>query len=307
MGAGWVAGSVRARLLARHRLGTDGAREVAMAGSIDAARVRLEASTYSRAIAVTDSVASAQHAIWATVVWDLRVLAGWLPGAGVAMLRAFAGFFEIENIAGQIAALASGEPTQSFELGSLGTVSTRVGQTVSVRELRALLQMSPWRDPGADAPARILTSVRCEWARRLAEINIEGVSALGSAAAALVIARSLAEHDEPAVDDIRRRVGMLGRRALDATTLASFVAALPDSARWVFDGGDTADDLWRAEVAWWRRLDHDGERSLRAARPGSDVVAGAAAVRMADAWRTCAAFDIASRGASAEELVDVVA
>ncbi len=51
----------------------------------------------------------------------------------------------------------------------------------------------------------------------------------------------------------------------------------------------------------------DGERLLRGARPGTEIVVGAVARRMADAWRTCAALDVASRGASAQELVDVFA
>jgi hypothetical protein len=305
IGASWVAGSVRARLLTRHCLGPDGARDVAATGSLEAACARLAGSSGNRSALDCSSAAAAQHAIWATVVWDLRVLAGWLPGSGVAVVRDFAGFFEIDNLEAQLAFLADGVgPPAAFELGSLGTVWTRARAATSVGELRAILTASPWRDPGTQDRAQILARLRFEWARRLGEIDEAG--AWGAAAAALVVARSLSE-GAVLLGDLDRRAAVLGRRALGASTLQKFVEALPDSARWVFDGLDGPEDLWRAETAWWRRLDHDGERLLRGALPGPRIVVGAVARRMADAWRTCAALDIASRGASALELVDVLA
>lgn len=305
MSAKWVAGSVRARLLARHCVGVDGARDIASAGSVDAAIVRLRASAYGRTSIGADSVLRAQHAVWTTTVWDLRVLAGWLPGAGVGVVRAFAGSFEIENIADRLAFLAGTDEPLVFELGSLGNVSTRVRDAASVHEVREQLRTSPWGDPGSDEREHILMSLRLEWARRLGEIG--AAAAWGGAAAALVLARLLVQREEPISPDVRRRANLLGRRALEATSLTAFVAALPDAARWVFDGIDSPEELWRAEAAWWRRVDVDGERLLRAARPGPDVVVGAIARRLVDAWRTCAALEVASRGGRTEELVDVFA
>ena len=304
-GAGWVAGSVRARLLARHSLGTDGARDVAASGSLAAACARLSGSAYGRSAIHTGTAATVQHAIWATVVWDLRVLAGWLPGPGVGALRVFAGFFEIANIEEQLAFLEDGDRPDPFDLGGLGTVWTRAREATSVGELRSCLHGSPWRDPGSDDRAQILAALRLEWARRVGEID--GAAAWGAGAAALVVARSLTDGWAPIPDDVARRAPALGRRAASASTFADFVAALPESARWVFEGIDAPGDLWRAEAAWWRRLDVDGARRLRGERPGPDIVVGAVARRLADAWRACAALDIASRGGSAQDLVDVVA
>jgi hypothetical protein len=303
-GAAWVAGSVRARLLAAHCLGVDGAREVAMTGSVDAARSRLRASAYEGTVAGSGSVADTQHALWATVIWDLRVLAGWLPGAGVSVVRVFAGWFEIENIDRRLALLSGGDEPPRFELGGLGTVWSRVRDAGSAQQVREQLRTSPWRDPGSDDRIRILQALRLEWAHRLSEID--AARSWGAGAAALVIARALVEQGEPVVEDLGGRARVLGRRPLEATTFADFVGALPDVAQSLFDGVD-ADDVWRAEAAWWRRLDHDGDRLLRAARSGPAVVVGAVARRMADAWRTCAALEVASRGAGAEELVDVIA
>jgi hypothetical protein len=239
------------------------------------------------------------------VLWDLRVLAGWLPASGVAVARVFAGFFEIENIERQLVFLEGGDELLTFELGSLGDVWSRVRDAATVPEVRTQLTASMWRDPGSDDRGRMLQSLRLEWARRLSEIR--PAEAWGAGAAALVVARALAEPGGSLGEDMSRRLPMIGRRALEATTLGEFMAALPDAARWVFRGVDRAEDLWRAEAAWWRRLDDDGQHLLRAARPGPAVVVGAVARRMADAWRACASLEIASRGATGEELIDVIA
>ena len=208
-GGSWVAGSVRARLLARHCLGRDGAREIAATGSLESACARLAGSAYGRSPIDAGSAVVAQHAIWAAVVWDLRVLAGWLPGPGVAVVRTFVGFFEIDNIEAHLAFLADGVRLDVFELGGLGTVWTRARAATSVGELRAHLLASPWRDPGTEDRARILMSLRLEWARRLGAIDV--AAAWGAGAAALVVARSLSE-GAIAVDDLGHRAPTLGRR-----------------------------------------------------------------------------------------------
>ena len=82
MSTGWVAGSVRARALARRRLGAAAARQLAASGSLaDALRV-LSATHYGREDLRGQTLAGAQHAVARTVLWDLRVLAGWLPRDG---------------------------------------------------------------------------------------------------------------------------------------------------------------------------------------------------------------------------------
>ncbi len=304
MGVGWVAGSVRAQLLARHRLGLDATREVAAAGSLDAAMRQLGASPYGQVVAGVTSIRDAQRAIWATALWDLRILAGWLPGRGVEAARVFAGFFEIENVE-DLLAVDGGDRETPFELGALATAWARAREATSAGELREQLRRSSWRDPGTDDPAGILVSLRLEWARRLSEI--EPASAWGLGAAALGVARMLVEHEEPIDPKVVRRVPALGRRVLDAVTLPALVSALPESARWVLEGIERPDDLWRGEARWWQRVDRDGERLLRVARQGLGIAVGAFAVRMTDAWRTAAALDIASRGGRGAEVLDAVA
>src|SRR5689334_25150384 len=98
MPAGWVAGSVRARALARRRLGRAGDRALATTGSLGASIVTLAASPYGRDVRAGSSLADAQRAVGATLLWHLRVLAGWQPAEGSQAVRALAGWFEIANV-----------------------------------------------------------------------------------------------------------------------------------------------------------------------------------------------------------------
>jgi hypothetical protein len=303
MGPGWVAGSVRARLLAQHRLGSDGARDVASTGSFALASSRLAVSPYAAALAGASSVEDARHDIWAAALWNLRVLAGWLPPTGVEAMRAFAGLLEIENIE---TLLVLPRDDRSYDLGALATAWPRVRDATSPREVREECARSSWRDAGSDDPTEILTHLRLEWARRLADVDAV-TAPWGAGAAALVLARLFVEHGGPPGPDVVRRVPAIGRRYLFAFDLPDLVASLPDIARWPFNTLETPERLWRAEARWWQRLHHDGERLLRGTQPGLAVIAGAAGMLLADAWRTSAALDIASRGGGNEELLDAVA
>ena len=304
MGAGWVAGSVRAASLARHRLGPDGARELAAAGSVGAARARLNDSPYAQAIAGEGSVRGLQRAIWNSVLWDLRVLAGWLPPPGVAIARAFAAFFEVQNFE-DLLAHPGGERVSPFELGGLAIAWPHAQEATSASGVREQLRRSAWRDPGTSDPSGMLLGLRLEWARLLS--RIEPAAAWGTGAAALVVAGGLADGEQPVDPDVLHRVFAFGPEARNATTVPALFTALPESARWALEGIEHSSELWRAEAGWWRRVEHDGERLLRAARPGRAVVVGGLSVRMADAWRTAAAVEIASRGGRGREVLDVAA
>ena len=59
----------------------------------------------------------------------------------------------------------------------------------------------------------------------------------------------------------------------------------------------TPADLWRAEAAWWRRVERDGFALLRRPLTSSAPVIGCVAVLAADAWRVRAALEVAARGA----------
>lgn len=82
--------------------------------------------------------------------------------------------------------------------------------------------------------------------------------------------------------------------------------------RWVLaavltERADAADDLWRAEITWWRHVEADGVALLHRSGPGPDAPVGAAAVLATDAWRVRAALEIAARGGSPVEAFDAVA
>lgn len=301
MGAAWVAGSTRGRLLARHRVGGAGAVAIASSATARDALARLADSPYAIAIAHSRDVEEAERDIWASVLWNLRVLAGWVPPSGVESLRVLAGFFEIRNL--ETLLLTGRTDPNDFELGRLTTAWTRARDAISAAEVRAALRRSAWRDCFDDDPVHILMCLRLESARRFADVRAEW----GAAAAALVVARLIGERAQPVPADVARRAPELGRRAQQAETIDELVDALPDRARWAFEGVESASELWHAEACWWRRLDADAERMLRSARPGRDVVVGAAVALMADAWRTVAALEIASRGGGGREVLDAVA
>ena len=299
MNAGWVAGTVRSRLLARHRLGRDGARAVADAGSIEAAAARLRASNYGPVAADGADVSRMQHDIWASVLWDLRVLAGWLPPDGVDALRVLAALWELRNIEGLLFPPAI-EP--GFELGMLGTAWSLLRAVTQPADVRDVLRRSAWGDPGSDEPAELLTRLRIDWARRVGGVD----ESWGAGAAVLVIARLIVLGGR-ADAGIVRRVPALSAHIADATTLAELQSLAPAAARWLFGDAEEPVDLWKAEARWWRRVDRDAARWLRSASAGKPVVVGAAASLMVDAWQTSAALEIAARGGRGREVLDVAA
>src|SRR5512142_2276413 len=121
MTAGWVAGTVRAKAMARRVLGAEAARQVAASRSLPQAQRMLQSTCYRDAAETGLSLAMAQHAIAATILWELRVLAGWLPRDGVILLRLLAGWFEIANVDELLQAQAGLPAGPEFQLGALAT------------------------------------------------------------------------------------------------------------------------------------------------------------------------------------------
>ncbi len=277
MTAGWVAGTVRARAMARRVLGADAARQLAGSPSLPDAQRLLEATPFRSAAEPGLSLAAAQHAVAATILWDLRVLAGWLPRDGVSMLRLLAGWFEIANVDELLQRLA-GRPTGAeFQLGALATAWPRLSEAGSPAELRHVLAASAWGDPGGDSSRDIRAGLRARWAARLAGPG-DPLRSWASVAAALA---SLALPGRPPQGAPSRR-----RPAL---------AAVP------------APEPWQAEAAWWRRLDRDGRALLRSSATDSGPVLGAVAMMAADARRVRAALASAARGGPALEAYDALA
>jgi len=307
MSAGWVAGSVRARALARRRIGADAARQLAASGSLPEALQALAATYYGRDIRPSQTLAEAQHAIAGTILWDLRVLAGWLPRAGVSLLRTLAGWFEIANVDELLQAMAGGSAGEMFQLGALATAWPRLRNAATPAALRAALSTSAWRDPGADAAVALRLSMRARWAARVAGCG-DPAPAWAAGGAALLAAGGLLAGSSPLPPGaLGSTLGLLGQLPAEPVTLDELARRLPGRARWVLDGISSSGDLWRAEAAWWARVERDGFLLLRTSGLDSGPVLGAVAVLSADAWRARAALEIAARGGGPLEAYDAVA
>ena len=167
-GAGWVAGTVRARSLARRRLGAGAARRLATSSSLDDAVATLAATPYGHGVRVGQDLAAAERGLVETLLWHLRVLGGWLPRDGAAMLRLLAGWFEIANVEELLQRMAGRPAGEPLALGALATAWPRCAQARSPAELRATLATSPWGDPGGETLRDVQLGMRLSWAERLA-------------------------------------------------------------------------------------------------------------------------------------------
>jgi len=307
MSAGWVAGSVRARALARRRLGSEGARRIARAGSLRAALEALTSTPYGRDIRPGQSLAGVQHAVASTLLWHLRVLAGWLPRGGAGMLRTLTGWFEIANTDELLDGLTGGVPGPTFQLGALATTWPRLQTAGSVAELRAALASSPWRDPGGQEPRTIRLGMRVSWAARVASLPCPAPS-WAAAAAALMVAGEMFAAGRELPDFTRAQLpGLLGSAALQAQTFDDLARRLPARARWVLPTGAVQGGLWQAEARWWARVERDGFTLLASSGFAREPVLGAVAVLTADAWRLRAALEMATRGGQQLDAYDAVA
>ncbi|WP_146362282.1 hypothetical protein [Arthrobacter yangruifuii] len=108
MRADWVAASVRARSMAQRRLGAGTCRDLSVLASLPAAVDALDGSVYADQLSAARTLGAAQLATRRTVLWQLRVLAGWLPTGGTPLVRAAAARFEADNIIALAAALRAG-------------------------------------------------------------------------------------------------------------------------------------------------------------------------------------------------------
>ena len=174
MSAGWVAGSVRARALARSRMDAGGARHLAACGSLADALQLLAATPYGANVRRDQTLAAAQHEVAGTLLWDLRVLAGWLPRDGVRLLRTLGGWFEIANVDELLQSIAGRPAGPQFRLGALATAWPRLAQATSTGELRTALAASAWQDPGQQTARAIRLAMRARWAARIAELGEPG-------------------------------------------------------------------------------------------------------------------------------------
>jgi hypothetical protein len=292
MSAGWVAGTVRARLLLRRRLGNQRAVDVAASRSLRNGLALLAASGYGPEIRVGQDLPEAQRAVAATLLLHLRVLAAWLPPAGAASLRALAAWFELVNIQDRLAYQLGGPLQKPFELGGLSTAWRRLSETQSPAELRNALAGSAWGDPGGDDPQQIHLALRLAWADRLLAAAPE-LSELVSGGLALLTARELFAAGRPLELLATRPVPTFGPGWQTARTFPELVERLPTRASWTVEDVDGPEELWLAELGWWRRAQDLGDGLLRSGA-GPAPVLGAVLLLAVDAWRTGAALELAA-------------
>lgn len=298
---GWVAGVVRARAMTHRRLGAAGTAALASRTSLEEALLELADGPYGHDVRTGQTLEQAQHAVGATLLWNLRVLTGWLPREGLAGMRAFASWFELLNVEAHLEQLAGGSsPTPAYHLGTLGTAWPRLSAARSADEVREVLATSPWGDPGGDSPRETHLALCGTCAERVAWTHPEA-RPWAAAALTLLLAREVLLTGRPVTDELARSVdGLLGPDARTATTLPALRGALAPDVRRVLDPVDEVHDLWRGELAWWQLVEQDAFALLHHAGRGPAVVRGAVALLAVDAWRVCGALELAARGGSVE-------
>jgi ATP synthase (C/AC39) subunit len=306
MSAAWVAGTVRAKALARRRLGAGAARALAACPSLEEALAALVATPYRQEVRRGQTLAEAQRATTATLLWHLRVLAGWLPWRGTRMLRLLARWFEIANVDELLHRLAGGAVEEPFHLGALATAWPRLATAGSPAELRATLAASPWGDPGGGTPRAVQLGMRLTWVGGVAALDRAAPWAAGAAALLVARERFAAGHDLPA-EVLARAAPLLGAGVAAAASLPELTRRLPSDAAWALRDATGPDDLWRAEARWWSRVERDGFALLDGTTFGPAAVLGTAAVLAVDAWRVQAALELAARGGRPLEVFDAMA
>ncbi|WP_028267547.1 V-type ATPase subunit [Arthrobacter sp. MA-N2] len=308
MKADWVAASVRSRAMAERRVGAGSSREMAAQPTLDHALALLQESSYAERLRGNPGLPAAERAIHESVLWQLRVLAGWLPASGTSLARAAAGIFEIENVMALARRLAGGaESPEPYHLGALATAWPRLQSAGSSEELAAALHASAWGDVGVARPGDLKDALTVAWARRLAAVAPAARPWCG-AACVLVAARILTVDGATPPAPVLRLLGpVIGRSWQDAKGLAEFSSALPPGLRNVVVGIESPTDLWRAEARARVAVERDAFQLLRRPMPGPDVVLGAIAVLFTDAWRIRAALTAAAAGAGSSEVLDEAA
>jgi hypothetical protein len=313
--AGWVAGSVRARSLATRRLEPDAGKRIAACSSLSDALAKLDETPYRIPPGhpargggdLRQTLEAAQRAIAESVLWKLRVLAGWLPQGGTAVMRTLAAWFEVANITERLHELDGGAAGQYFDLGVLATAWPRLRELKSRAELRRALAASLWRDPGGETAAAIEIGLRATLGTRVAALG-EPARTWAAAAIALLLANEEFAAGRPGNPVLRSAASaLLGSPAVHAATIAEFAAALPRQLSWVIEPETAASELWRKEAAWWHRAEQDGIRMLGGTRTGVQPVIGASIALAADARRISAALEVAARGGRSLGAFDALA
>ena len=307
MPASWVAASVRARLLGNRRLGS--ARAVAIAGSagLPAALQLLMDSPYGADLDPGMSLEAAQRQVAATTLWNLRLLAGWLPPGGSEVLQPLVAWFEIANIEDRLAYFAGRPHLPPYQLGRMDAAWRLASTATTPDAMRDALSRSRWGDPGTSDPAAMVLMLRFRWAGWVAA-SVPGAETWAATAVALLGARvRFAPESLPVPVGVPARVYGLPAGWQQAQSLPELRAMMPRQLAWVMDGMKLASDLWAAEARWWSRVHKEAVEMIARSRFDSSVVVGVAALLGHDAWLVRAALEAAARGRAARSVFDAVA
>lgn len=307
MSTSWVAGVVRAKALARRRLGAAATRAVARSPGLDEAVAALATTPYGHDVHPGQSLAEAQHAVGASLLWNMRVLAGWLPREGADVARLLAGGFELANLDEHLSMLHGDSAAPPYSLGTLDNAWSRLSATATLAGVVDVLGSSSWRLRDVTTRREVQLGVRLAWADSVVGGVPEAAAWARGAAALLVLREVLLEGRRLSQPLAQRAVYVLGPAFLDAASgrqrdLSVLWAGLPGDTRSMFKGVDRVEDLWRAEASWWQRVERDGFGLLRGSSYDRRPVVGALAVLTVDAWRVRAALETAARGGAGPEL-----
>ena len=292
----WTAGVTRARLLLSRRIGPELAQTVAGSRSLADGLAALAGSAYGERVRAGQDLTTAERGVADTLLWHLRILAGWLPAAGAALVRALAGWFEVANIDARLAALAGdGREPAPFVLGTLATAWGAAEQARTIEEVADAISDSAWALPRARSSSELAIGLRVAWARRVAESAPEAADWVAGAGALLAARELLVTHSSEHAEQLRRFPGV-DDRALSLGTLAAFRDAVGARAGWSLATIAEPDELWRAELEWWDRVAADSRVLLRRSDDEA-VVLAAVALLAVDAQQTARALRSAAQGA----------
>lgn len=308
MDADWVAASVRAKAMARRRIGAGAARRIALAAGFADALGLLAGTAYTTASAPGTTLPEAERLISAAELWQLRVLSGWLPRSAAGLARALGAGYERANIEEHARNLA--EPSRSrqyYTLGSLALSWPRIAVTTSPEALREALAASPWGDPGDSTPEALHDVLVLRWLRLVAAEAAPAIEWVTGAAALIVTKKLLVATSAPVEAVVRSAAPLVGTDWVTASSVPALRETIPAAGRWALDGVDSPSDLWRAEAGLAGRIELDGFRLLRHGTPGVEPFLGAVAVLAVDGWRVRVALGDAAIGAGPGEVLDVLA